>query len=162
MTDYEKIKLAYIKRLLSLSQGLPLEKVVWAGVEELTLAQAREVAGTRILPNPYLIEGFKPNGMGPKGIVGRALVLDRFPSLLPRYCLESIGDIHDLRYRLGGSYAERARADEEFRRLIQVAGRELNWLQRFRLWRISWVYFAFVRGFGGWFFNWIKKQKGMR
>ncbi len=95
--------------------------------------------------------------MGPEGIVGRALVPDRFIGLLPRYCLESIGDVHDLRYWLGGNDLDKARADDEFRRLIQVAGQHLGWYKRFRLWRISWVYFAFVRGLGGKCFHWIKK-----
>lgn len=161
VTDYELKKLAYIQHLLGEDQGIDPSKTVWLGSEVMSLSEARDIASTGILPNPYLIEKteFVPNGMGPQGIVGRALVPDRFPMLLPRHCLESIGDAHDLRYALGGTRNARARADNEFKRLIQIAGRRLSWYKRFRLWRISWVYFAFVRGFGKRCFNFITRRK---
>jgi hypothetical protein len=156
MDTNEVKKLTYIRTLLGAYRDVDREKVVWEGTDVISLAMARQVAMSGVLPNPYQIEGFSPNGMGPGGIVGRALVLDRFLALLPHYCLESIGDIHDLRYALGGSKSSKTRADIEFRDLIHVAGRGLGWYKRFHFWRISWVYFAFVKGLGDRYFRWTK------
>lgn len=155
MTKDETQKYLYLQRLLGeLRESGKGTTAIYLGKEEVSLASARLTAESDILPNPYLISGFTPNGMGPGNIIGRALVPNRFPGLLPQYCLESIGDLHDMLYSIGGSKKDRLSADKLFRNLIMVASRGLPWYKRFRLWRISWVYFAFVRGLGKWFFFW--------
>lgn len=93
--------------------------------------------------------GIEVNGMGGKGLT--RFVPDWFPALLPKHCLEAIGDWHDYQYAVAKD--SRARIDAEFRRLIFRAGKGKGIITRARLLRIGWMYWAGVRVFGGRHYN---------
>lgn len=88
--------------------------------------------------------GVPVNGMGGAGI--SRFVPDWFPLLLPPYCLEAIGDLHDYRYAVADG--TRAEIDLQFRQLILKCGDNKSWINRLRLYRIGWLYWIGVRLFG--------------
>ena len=110
---------------------------------ETKLAQIRAFTGCPEFPDIYSLgELFHPNGCGPCLHPWLSwLIPDWLPGL---GSFQAACDLHDYRYFIGGTEADRRRADRELKAFMCWLVRESNWFVRRWMFRIATVYWGSV------------------